>query len=238
MFSEAPELYDAIYGAVKDYRSESATIARYLCAHAPEARTILDVACGTGEHARYLQDEHGYVVHGLDIEAEFVRLARRKVPAATFSQGDMADFALDARFDAILCLFSSIGYLRTLDRVEQALGCFRRHLRPGGVVLVEPWFAPDGWTPGRVYVQTGESGDVRVVRMSHSTVDGRISRLVFHYLIGSAAGVEHRTETHELGLFTTDEMLRCFERAGFHGVEHDPEGITGRGLFAARHRET
>jgi len=51
----------------------------------------------------------------------------------------MSDFHLPRRYDAVLCLFSSIGYLRTLDRVEAALACFQEHLAPGGVLIVEPW---------------------------------------------------------------------------------------------------
>jgi dTDP-3-amino-3,6-dideoxy-alpha-D-glucopyranose N,N-dimethyltransferase/dTDP-3-amino-3,4,6-trideoxy-alpha-D-glucopyranose N,N-dimethyltransferase/N-dimethyltransferase len=70
--------------------------------------------------------------------------------------------------------------------------------------------------------------------MSHSTVEGRISRLEFHYLIGSGDGIDHRTEHHELALFETGELVDAFERAGSASVEHDPEGLTGRGLLVAR----
>lgn len=234
MFSETPELYDVIYGSFKDYQAEAANVARLLRARAPDARTILDVACGTGEHARYLAEDHGYAVHGLDIEPAFVELARRKVPSATFWRADMADFALDARFDVILSLFSSIGYLCTMERVERAFRCFRRHLEPGGLLVVEPWFAPDAWSPGRVHLHTAEAEGMRVVRMSHATVDGRISRLDFHYLIGSATGIDHRREIHELGLFTVGETRQALAAAGFRDVAHDGEGLTGRGLFTAR----
>lgn len=234
MFSQAPELYDLIYGSFKDYKGECERIAGMLHSAVPEARTVLDVACGTGEHARYLTLEHGYTVSGLDIEPAFVELARGKLPDATFWQGDMADFDLGIRFDAVLCLFSSIGYLCTIEGVERALRCFLRHLEPGGAVVVEPWFEPGAWTPGRVYLHTGESGDVRTVRMSHSTVVGRVSTLEFHYLIGSADGIEHRTESHDLGLFTRAEMVECFRRAGFDDVDFDPEGLTGRGMYVAR----
>ena len=109
MFSEAPELYDAIYGAFKDYDSEAARIAQLLQQVVPEARTILDVGCGTGEHALRLYTQHGYRVSGLDLEPAFVELARAKLPSAEFWQGDMADFDLRAEFDAIICLFSSRG---------------------------------------------------------------------------------------------------------------------------------
>jgi ubiquinone/menaquinone biosynthesis C-methylase UbiE len=234
MFSEAPELYDLIYGSFKDYRSEADKIAEVLSTVAPEARSVLDVACGTGEHARYLTGEHGYRVHGIDIEPGFVAIARAKLPQGRFWHADMAGFDLDARFDVVLCLFSSIGYLRDLEQVQRALVCFRRHLEPDGVLLVEPWFEPDAWAPGRVYVQTADSDDVRVIRMSHSEVEGRISKLEFHYLIGTAEGIDHRVERHELGLFTTAETLECFRRAGFSDVAHDSAGLTGRGMFVAR----
>src|SRR5438874_1631925 len=86
---------------------------------------------------------------------------------------------------------------------------------------------------GRVSINTAESDGVRVARMSHTEVEGRVSRIQFEYLIGRPVGIEHATETHELGLFTIEEMLECFHRAGMHAI-HDPIGLDGRGLFLAR----
>ena len=233
MFSETPELYDRIYGAFKDYAGEADRIAELLAEHAGDGARILDVGCGTGEHARHLTERHGYRVAGLDREPGFVELAATKVPSGRFWQGDMADFRLGESFDAVLCLFSTIGYVGSVDRLRSALRCFHAHLRPGGLAVVEPWFEPDGWTHGRVFVATAEDEAMRVVRMSHSGVaDGR-SVLDFHYLIGTEAGVEHRRERHELALFTRSEMLDAFEGAGFAAVRHDPEGW-GRGLYIAR----
>jgi SAM-dependent methyltransferase len=234
MFSEAPELYDAIYGTFKDYDGEAEQVARVLQEVAPGARRLLDVGCGTGEHAVRLRSRYGYDVGGLDIEPGFVELARAKLPSADFWLGDMAAFDLGVRFDAIVCLFSSIGYLADLSAVERAAGCFLQHLSPGGVALVEPWFSPEAWTAGRIYVHTGETATGHIVRMSHSRVEGRVSKLEFHYLIGTGEGIEHRIEHHELGLFTTAELVQAFENAGFASVRHDPEGLTGRGLLIAK----
>jgi ubiquinone/menaquinone biosynthesis C-methylase UbiE len=233
MFSKTPELYDQIYGSFKDYAGEAARVAAVLRERAPAARRVLDVACGTGEHARYLHSEHGFTVDGLDIELGFVTLAQAKLPDAKVWIGDMASFEVPARYDAILCLFSSIGYVRTLDRVTATLQCFRRHLEPEGLVLVEPWFTPDRWTPGRVYVHTSESNGLHLVRMSHSGVEGRVSKLTFHYLVGSNEGIRHEVEAHELGMFTRDEMTECFATAGFTNVSYDEEGLIGRGLYVA-----
>jgi ubiquinone/menaquinone biosynthesis C-methylase UbiE len=233
MFSKTPELYDQIYRSFKDYPGEADRIAALLRDRAPDAKRVLDVACGTGEHALHLQASHGYAVDGLDIEPCFVQLAQAKLPASSVWVGDMASFDLPARYDVILCLFSSVGYVRTLDRVTATLQCFRRHLEPNGLVLVEPWFTPEQWTPGRVYVHTSDSNGVHAVRMSHSGVEGNISNLAFHYLIGSAEGIRHEVERHELGMFTQAEMTACFAAAGLGDVSYDEHGLTDRGLYVA-----
>lgn len=233
MFTASAELYDVIYAGFKDYRAESAQVAALVRQQRPQARTILDVACGTAEHARLLADEHGFEVDGLDLDPAFVEIARRKLPRGTVYQGDMMTFALPTRYDVILCLFSSIGYVRTLENIRLTLERFRRHLAPGGMVLVEPWFAPGVLEAGRVTVNRGERDGVQVVRMSHVEVDDRLSRIRFEYLIGRREGIEHATEIHELGLFTTDEMMHCFTGAGLSAT-HDVQGLDGRGLFIAR----
>jgi len=74
---------------------------------------------------------------------------------------------------------------------------------------------------------------VKVARMAVTEVEGRLSFTRFEYLIGSDGEIRRESETHELGLFTTDEMLDAFRAAGMD-VEHDPEGMTGRGLYVGR----
>ena len=193
---------------------------------------MLDVACGTAEHAKLLARDHGFEVDGLDLDPSFVRIARGKLRGDVY-EGDMTSFALPRRYDVVQCLFSSIGYVRTLDNVRRALERFREHLAPGGIVLVEPWFAPGVMQHGRVSINTAEADDVKVARLAHTAVGDRLSRIRFEYLVGRPTGIEHAVEIHELGLFTTDEQLRAFADAGLD-AKHDPVGVDGRGLFVAR----
>lgn len=232
MFHASAEFYDLIYSTFKDYEAETAQISTLLRQLSPQCKSVLDVACGTGEHARLLADE-GFTVDGLDLDASFVRIARQKHPAGRFFEADMSDFHLRHRYDAVICLFSSIGYLRTLDLVVRALNCFREHLAPGGVIVVEPWFGPGGLDEGRVTRNTAEANGVRVTRVSRVEVDGRLSRLYFDYEITDATGTRSASEVHELGLFTTSELLEAFGHAGLE-ARHDPKGLTDRGLIWAR----
>jgi SAM-dependent methyltransferase len=233
VFSASAELYDRIYASFKDYPREAADIAALLRRVHPRCRTVLDIACGTGEHAHLLSSRHGLEVDGLDLDPGFVRIAAAKHRAGRFFEGDMVAFALGGRYDAVLCLFSSIGYVRTLPNLRRALGCFREHLAPGGVVIVEPWFEPGVLDPERSDTVTVAAGELRVVRVSHVELAERLSRIRFDYEIHGPEGVTRASEVHELGLFTTEEMLDGFGAAGLV-ADYDPQGLTGRGLFVAK----
>ena len=231
MYTESAAFYDLIYSTFKDYPGETARIAELLRGLHPRCRTVLDVASGTGEHARLLAGL-GFVVDGVDLDPAFVRIASQKHPAGRFFEGNMSDLRLPYRYDAVLCLFSSIAYLKTLDLVTRTLIRFREHLEPGGVILVEPWYPPDALDTTRVARHTGEANGVRVSRVSRIEAEDRLSRFIFDYEITDQTGTRHAHEVHELGLFTTAELLQAFRAAGLDAT-HDPKGLSDRGLFAA-----
>jgi SAM-dependent methyltransferase len=233
VFTESAELYDAIYRGFKDYPAEARHIAALARAAHPGCRSILDVACGTGEHARLLATDHGFAVDGVDLNAEFLRIARGKHPAGRFDQADMSDFHLGRRYDVVVCLFSSIGYLRTLDKVVDALRCFAEHLAAGGVAMVEPWFEPGALQHGFRSEHSAQVHGLRIERRGVTEIEGRISRIRFEYAIEGPEGVRHARELHELGLFTSAELLDAFAAAGL-AAHFDREGLTGRGLYVAR----
>jgi hypothetical protein len=135
----------------------------------------------------------------------------------------MIDFNLGKTYDAVICLFSAIGNVGTVDRLERAVACMARHVRLGGVLIVEPWFTPDKWSPGGVFIYAGEIGVEKVCRMSLSGREGNLSILQFHYLRGTPTAIEHYSERLELALFTRENMTRAFEFAGMQ-VRYDPEG--------------
>ena len=231
MFSKSAQWYDAIY-SFKDYQQESNVIINLLKNEHPQAKTLLDVACGTAEHDKYISKV--YKVDGLDLNSEFIEIASRKNPESHYFVADMTDLELNKTYDIILCLFSSIGYVKTLDNVIKSLICFKKHLNKGGILVVEPWFTPDTWkTDHPVHMLTAETGDIKICRMNVSEKEGTLSIVNFHYMLGSNKGIEYFTECHELGLFSVDEMKNAFKEAGFI-VKYDPEGLTGRGLYVAK----
>lgn len=231
-YARSAELYDRVYGG-KPYGGEAEHVHERIQAHLrSDGNALLDVGCGSGGHAAHLCGH--YRVEGLDLDEGLLRIARERCPEATFHAGDMADFDLDRAFDAVVCLFSAIGYVRTEEALRRTMRGLARHLRPGGVAVVEPWLTPDAFRPGTLRMDTSESADLKVARIVRSDMEGDLSVLVFSFLVGRPEGVEHWEERHRLGLFSHAQMLDAFRDAGLEIVEHDPHGLTGRGLYVAR----
>jgi SAM-dependent methyltransferase len=233
MFHDSALLYDTIY-AFKNYKKETKIVYKLIKQFtAREVNSLLDVACGTGQHLIHLCDQVG-LVEGLDLDQGLLDVARERCPGVTFHQADMVNFDLGRCYDTVVCLFSSIGYVRTLPRLHQAVQSMSDHLEAGGVLLVEPWFSIKTFKPGFVdgrYFDEQTKKFCRFVRTEVYEGDTNpISVLDMHYLVGTSERIQHFAERHELGLFGTDDYVKAFEAAGL-GVIHDSYGLTGRGAF-------
>lgn len=223
-------LYDRIYTPIKDYSAEAGQVATLIRRARPRCRTLLDVACGTAEHARVLRDVHGFEVDGVDLDPALVAIARAKCPQGRFDVADMVDFHLGRSYDVVLSLFGSIGYAVTVPRLREALACVRDHLVPGGVAVVEPYATPDGFRPGAGDACIVEANGLRVTRVHRAERDGQRCRLYVHDTIEGPDGTRQSTEIHELGLFTVDQMLAAFSAVGL-AVTYDPRSPIGRGIY-------
>lgn len=234
-YSQAAEFYDLLYSADKDYAAEATVVAQLIRETAPDANRVLDVGCGTGKHAEALVDL-GFAVDGIDLEPTFIDIASKRCPSGAFRVGDMTRLALPQRYDAIICLFSAIGYVRTLALLQQTVTGMANHLARGGVVIIDPWFEPGQLTDRWVATVTGAADGVAVCRMSRTLIEGSVSRLEFEYLIGTPDGIERRSERHELGLFTKTEMESAFRSAGL-SVEWRDAPLRRRGVYVGRSRD-
>ncbi len=226
MYHDFADLYDRIYSD-KDYEAESAQLAEIVTAHNPDATTLLDVACGTGGHLVHLQDR--FECQGIDLSAEMIEVARAKLPDTTLHVGDMTEFDLGTRFDAVICMFSAVGHLKTVDRLDAAIARMAVHLAPRGILAVQPWIDPADWLVGNVHMDTYEDDEMKIARVSVAEPVDR-GRVVMELLVGTKAGVTRLRDEHEMGWFTRAEYEAAFEKAGL-AVRFEDMAPTTRGVY-------
>lgn len=230
-YERSVEVYDLLYSQMLDYEANAARLHALVQERTNGAATLLEVACGTGA---YLEPfSRNYRVTGVDLSPAMLERARRRLPATELVQADMEDFDLGRTFDVVVCLFSSIAYVRTPAGLRNTIAGFARHLAPDGLVVLEPWFPPDQWEDGYVGAMSARNDDMAVGRVTTSRREGRLVTMTFAFSVARPGGaVESFVEEHATGQFTVDEHLEAFAAAGLV-VEHDPEGLMGRGLYLA-----
>ena len=120
----------------------------------PEA-DILDLGCGPGNISRYLiRKETKYKIVGLDVSDNMIKLARNKVPEATFKQFDLRNLKeLTFSYDGIVAGFS-LPYLSHADGTTMIAECARL-LSEGGYFYIS--YVPGD--PELSEFKTGSTGD-------------------------------------------------------------------------------
>jgi SAM-dependent methyltransferase len=206
-------VYDLLY-SFKDYEAESRDLVSLIRARNPTAASLLDVACGTGKHLELLRSAFPDLA-GVDLDPRLLTIARERLPDVALTQADMRTFDLGRTFDAVTCLFSSVGYLRNDEELALALARMAAHVAPGGVLVVDGWVRPEAWWPGTNVHALAETADgVAAARVARTWRDGDRTVLDMRYLIASADdGFEQEEEIHELTLFSDQAYRAAFAAA-------------------------
>jgi SAM-dependent methyltransferase len=210
--------YDALYVKDGEYAPEAAKVKELLAGHGvPSQADLLVLACGTGGHIPYLKDN--YNVSGLDLSEDMLGVARRRFPDLRFYPGNLIDFQLDTDFDAMVCLYGSIGFVRTVDYLRACMKRIAAHLRPNGVVLITPWSTVEAFQEA-IVVDAADRPDWKIARMEHVRLkEPKIVEVTFHHLLGRNNEVSYHRQSMEIGLFTREEYTSAMTGAGLRVVE-------------------
>jgi ubiquinone/menaquinone biosynthesis C-methylase UbiE len=221
LYSGWAHYYDVLH-ASKPYDAEVARLHEVIRRHAPEARSLLDVTCGTAGHLQRLRTH--FEAEGLDASGPLLEIARQKCPDIKFHEVDMEHFALPRRFDVIICMFSVIGFAATIERLELTIANMARHLHPKGLLLVEPWFSPASFWTDTITANYVDQPQLKIAWLYTSWRQGDQAVLHNQFLVGTPAGIQHHEETHVLGLFSEDQYTSAVQRAGLQVCPVDPSG--------------
>ena len=221
VFGDYSHYYDLLYED-KNYSKEVEFVSSIIRRHAPGARTVLDLGCGTGIHACAFARE-GYEVTGLDRSPDMLAKARERQKQAgsngsgsiDFLQGDIRDFKLTHRFDVVVVLFHVISYLSANCDLEAAFARIQEHLKPGGLLVFDHWYGPAVLTDRPVpRIKTFENDEFKIIRIATPTlfvndnlVDVRYDLMVVEKLSGRCCQV---VENHRMRyLFWPESNRSC-----------------------------
>lgn len=230
MYSRSAQLYDDLH-YFNDYGRASSDLLQLVGDLCPGAQTLLDVGCGTGQHLSHLRGQ--IHVEGLDISEELLDVARERLPDVAFHRGDMIDFDLGRTFDVVICLFGSITFVRTPANLDRAVSCLARHVSPGGLLVIEPWLAPEQYWHNHVVMNVADKPERKIAWMYVGQEQDNIVTYDHHFMVGTPEGVSHFTERHRMGLFSEDDYVSSLTAAGMSILRRDPGGFFGKGLYVA-----
>jgi ubiquinone/menaquinone biosynthesis C-methylase UbiE len=219
--------------------AQAQALAAARLAGCPAGGDLLDVPCGFGRHSVPLARANLRVV-GVDRSASLLAEAGRRVGGERWPKLVQADYRelpfADESFDAVLNLFSSLGYLGDEQDVD-VLGEIRRVLRPGARLVIE--------TMHRDLL-------VRQFRERNWRLLGEGRLLLEQQIFDAGSGVAQTTQTlidntgerdsrsFSVRVYTATELLAMLMHAGFeearcHGdLDGAPFATDTRLLIVAR----
>lgn len=177
---------------------------------------LLDVACGTGKHLEYWKQL--YHCLGVDISEEMLVLAKKRHPDINFQIANMINMDLNQTFDIITCLFNSIGYVKTIENLRKTFHSFNKHLKPGGIIIIEPWLTKEEYQVGYPRMYTYDSDNLKIAELSIREIKDNISIFNLHYLIAQKdKNVQRFEDHHELAMFEPEDFFKVISELGLEG---------------------
>ena len=222
--------YDKIY-SYRDYLDEAVRLQNLIIKYSESGgNSLLDVACGTGLHLKYLKDDFSCV--GVDASIPMLKIARKNANGVTFKEADMKSLKLGKQFDVVTCLFCSIGYVKTETNLERTIKNFSTHLKKGGLALIEPSHPDAFYIKGEPRLSTYDGKDTKIARVNVTKMRKATAVLNMHIIIADRGKeANYVVDKHELGLFGINKTLRIMKDAGLKTKYLKTGLMPGRELF-------
>jgi predicted TPR repeat methyltransferase len=169
---------------------------------------------------------------GFDLHAGILEIARAKLPGIPLFQADLRSFTVPEPVDALLCLFSAIGYLLSREDLSAFARAAAQAVKPGGMLIIEPWLTEENWQTGRPTLQTYSSTDLQLARATVAEKDGQLAIMDMNWLIARRnQPIQHLVDRHVMWLCPHAVLVEVFTEAGF-AARFEPDGLMkDRGLL-------
>jgi len=223
--------YDLLYKD-KNYKAEAGYVVQVIRSLNANATTILELGCGTGNHAAILCQE-GYQVTGLERSADMLAIANEKaIPGFNAVHTDITHFDLDAKFDVAISLFHVVSYLQHNEALVSCFNAVNSHLNAKGLFIFDVWYTPAvNHQQPATRVKRMDDDFIKVTRFAEPEIHTNENVVDVNYEIiiqNKATGLsETYYENHPMRHFCIPELEILARLTGFELIRSE-EFQTGR----------
>ena len=225
-FEEKYVKYYDLFNKGKDYDEECSFLEEvFRRFSSPPVKTILDLGCGTGLHTKELVSK-GYELTGLDLSKEMIEIAQTRNSDSDFIVGNMANFNLNKKFDAVICMFSVLGYLTKNKQLEEFFNSVKKHLKEKGLLIIDCWNGlgvMNELPSSREKIV--ESDGLKIVRKSFPDLDSKrhLNNVKFKVKVFKKEElIKEYEEMHNVRFFFPQELKKYLEDSGFELIKICP----------------
>lgn len=231
VFGKYARYYDLLYHD-KNYVAEVKFITELIQIHAPNAHDILELGCGTGNHAVLLAKE-GYEIHGVDLSEEMLQKASDRLSQLPqelasrlqFSKGDIRQVRLHQTFDVVISLFHVISYQTTNEDLLAAFATVKEHLKPGGIFIFDVWYGPAVLSDRpTVRVKRLEDEEIIVTRIAEPLIYPNENLVDVNYQVfiqdKKSNAVDELRETHKMRYLFQPEIHLLLRNFNMRSLAH------------------
>jgi ubiquinone/menaquinone biosynthesis C-methylase UbiE len=217
LYKKYAKFYDKVYSK-KDYNAEVKFINSVVKKFQIKGKDLLDMACGTGTHAKKFVDS-GFRVTGVDVNSEMLKLAKKKNKKAIFVKDSMQFFRSKKKFDIITCLFTAINYNKNTSELKSTIENFSDLLNKRGVVIFDLGLIKkkEDKKTG-VFIDTYSEDNLQIARISQwnlSKDNPDLCNANFLMFIKDKGKIDFEIDKHELGIFSVEEVKNIMKNSGF-----------------------
>jgi ubiquinone/menaquinone biosynthesis C-methylase UbiE len=226
-FSLEARFYDSIWGRY-DYDADVKFLAPFFRKY--HCGSVIDVGCGTGNHALRLS-KMGYKVTGVDVSPAMLRIAKTKDKEAKirFIQGDMKKLekviSKGQRFDAAICLGQVFSHLMTNRDLQAFINKLHKVLKENGLFIFS---ARNAKKINEEYLNTlrldhmvnGEK--LQLLLLTYNLRDPKNPNVIMWnpiYLMKENNKVDLQMREHKLRWFEFSELKKMIKKNSFEIIE-------------------
>ncbi|MCB5267002.1 MAG: class I SAM-dependent methyltransferase [Candidatus Cloacimonetes bacterium] len=220
------QYYDLLYSD-KDYVGEVAYVNNLIQANSKNAKTLLDMGCGTGKHAELFCNK-GYIVHGIDLSKDMLKIAKTRIVGKedklSFSHSNIHELNLDKKFDVVVSLFHVMSYQNSNEELIKAFETAKNHLSDDGIFIFDFWYGPAVLTDlPTTRIKRLENDNIKVTRLAEPFLHVQQNIVDVNYDVfiedKTSKEVVEKKELHKMRYFFDTELEIICKQVGFGVIQ-------------------